>query len=111
MAKRMWDAAQREKIATCCPLQAQAVSAMTENGAQPEASAGSPAAAMDPAVDDWVLQEDAAETPAAAGSNGSTAGPSSWQQKYNAALRLLQSATADSEVQLLPCCCTLRLLP
>ena len=74
---------------------------MSENGAQarPESSAGGPAAALDPAVDDWVLQADAGETPTAAGSNGAAAGPSSLQQRYSAALKLLQSATADSEVQ------------
>lgn len=84
-------------------MQAQAPPPVSENGARLEASAESPAAALDLAVDDWVLQADAAgPSAAAAGSNGAPAGESPLQQNYNAALRLLQSAAADSEVQPAP---------
>ncbi len=77
----------------------QAAPKASENGSAPPA-AGSPAAEA-PAVEveEWVLQaEDASPAAAASSSNGGSG--ASLAQKYDSALRVLHTATANAEVGL-----------
>ena len=75
-----------------------------QNGAGPIAASDSMSAVGELPVDEWVQQED--DEAAAPAASDSTAAPDGLVAKYNAALHLLQTATATPEVAgLNPHCC------